>query len=48
MGAFAGEDFMAGVGYEDVIFNSDAESAGNINARLNGDDLAGLEGALAF
>ena len=48
MGAFAGEDFMAGLGYQDIIFYSHAESAGNINARLNGDDLAGLEGALAF
>ena len=34
---------MSGFGYEDVVFNSDAELAGDVYAGLDCDDLACLE-----
>lgn len=47
MGTVAGQDFVAGLGYEDVVFYSDAEFAGDVYAGLDRDDLAGLEFAFA-
>ena len=46
MGTLAGEDFVAGVGDEDVVFDTDAKLAGHVDAGLDSEDLAGLE--LAF
>ena len=40
------EDFVSGFGYEDVIFDTDSELAGDVYAGFDCDDLAGLE--LAF
>lgn len=37
---------MSGFGYEDVVFYSHAELAGDVYARLDCDDLAGFELAL--
>jgi len=47
MGAFAGEDFVACFGYEDVVFDSYAEPAGDVYAGLDCDDLAGFEFSFA-
>jgi len=48
MGALAGEDFVAGLGDEDVVFDADAQFAGHVDAGLDGEDLAGLERAFGF
>ena len=32
MGALAGEDSVAGLGHEDVVFDADAELAGHVDA----------------
>lgn len=34
----------SGFGYEEVVFDSDAADAGEIDTRLDGDDVAGMEG----
>ena len=47
MRAIAGEDFVSGFGYEDVVFYSYAELAGHVYAGLDCDDLSGLELAFA-
>ena len=47
-GALAGEELAAGVCDEDVVFDADAELAGEVDAGLDGDDLAGLEYALGL
>ena len=43
MRASARKYAAAGFCYEDIVFDSDAESAGDVYAWLDGDDLAGLE-----
>ncbi len=47
MRAVAGQDFVPGFGYQDVVFNSHAELAGDVYAGLDCDDLTGLELAFA-
>ena len=42
MGALVGKDFVSSLGYEDVVFDSHAEFAGDVYARFNCNDLAGL------
>ena len=39
---------MAGCGYEDIILYADTEFAGDVNARLDGNDLARLEFVFRF
>ena len=34
-----GQDFSAGAGYEDVIFDSNTEFAGDIYTRFDGDNI---------
>jgi len=43
MGTLVGKDFVSCFGYEDVVFDSDAELAGDVYAGFDCDDLAGLE-----
>jgi hypothetical protein len=47
MRAFMGEDFVAGFGYEDVIFDADTELAGHVYAGLDRKNLTGFELAFA-
>ena len=47
MRAIAGEDFVTGFGYEDVVFDSDSELAGHVYAGFDCKNLAGFELALA-
>jgi len=35
VGAVSGQDFVAGFGYEDVVFDSDSELAGHVYAGLD-------------
>jgi len=48
MGALAGENPVAGLGDEDVVFDANAELAGHVDAGLDGENLAGLERAFGF
>lgn len=48
MWALVSKDFVSGLCYEDVIFDSDAELAGDVYAGLDCDYLAGFEFALAI
>ena len=43
MGTTSGEDFVAGLGDQDVVFYSDAELAGDVYAGFDSDYLAGFE-----
>ena len=43
-----GEDFEAGFCYEDVVLDADAEFSGDVDARLDGNDLACLEYVFRF
>ena len=47
MGAVAGEYFVSGFGYEDVVFNSHAEFAADVYAGFYRDDLASFKFAFA-
>lgn len=43
-----GEDLVAVIGHEDVVFDADPAYAGEVDAGFDGDDVSGLEDALGF